>query len=195
VPTDRPHNSDPATTADLLDAVRRGEEWARNRLVSRYHPILTRWAHGRLPDRARQLSETADLVQVALVRALNHIDQFHARHEGAFLAYLRQIVLNAIRDEIRRSARRAGDVPVTEQIAAPGRSLLEQTIGTDVIEAYEAALLELTESAREAVILRIEFGFTYAEIAAAIESPSANAARMTVSRALAKLAEVLGEHR
>jgi RNA polymerase sigma-70 factor (ECF subfamily) len=192
---DSPRQGDPATTADLLDAVRRGEEWATNRLVARYHPVLTRWAHGRLPDRARQLSETADLVQVSLVRALNSIERFESRREGAFLAYLRQIVLNAIRDEIRRSARRAGDVPVTEQLPAPGRGVLEQAIGDEVFEAYESALLDLGERAREAVILRIEFGFTYEEIAAAIESPSANAARMTVTRALSKLAELLDEHR
>jgi RNA polymerase sigma-70 factor (ECF subfamily) len=39
--------------------------------------------------------------------------------------------------------------------------------------------------------MRIEFGFTFPEIAEALGRPSANAARMTVSRALVRLAEVM----
>jgi hypothetical protein len=39
----------------------------------------------------------------------------------------------------------------------------------------------------------VEFGYTAPEIAAAIGSPSANAARMVVSRALVRLAEFLHE--
>jgi RNA polymerase sigma-70 factor (ECF subfamily) len=40
-------------------------------------------------------------------------------------------------------------------------------------------------------MLRVEMGFTYPEIAQAIGAPSANAARMTVVRALARLAEAM----
>ena len=40
-------------------------------------------------------------------------------------------------------------------------------------------------------MLRIELGFTYVEIATFLGSPSANAARMVVTRALARLAEVM----
>jgi RNA polymerase sigma-70 factor (ECF subfamily) len=134
-------------------------------------------------------------VQVTLIRALNHIDRFESRREGAFLAYLRQILLNAIRDEIRRTAKRQADEPLDDELAAPGPGLLDEAIGRDVVETYEAALLELTENAREAVILRVELGFTYDEVALAVGFPSANAARMAVTRALARLAEVMDEHR
>ena len=50
----------------------------------------------------------------------------------------------------------------------------------------------LGERDREAVILRVEFGYSHEEIAEAIGSPSANAARMTVARALVRLAEEMG---
>ena len=55
--------------------------------------------------------------------------------------------------------------------------------------AYENALNELSSIDQEAVILRIEFGLSYAEIAEAMEKPSADASRMQVKRALVKLAE------
>jgi len=52
-------------TASLLQRVAEGDEMARERLCHHFMPILTRWAHGRLPDYARDLSETQDLVQTA----------------------------------------------------------------------------------------------------------------------------------
>src|SRR5262245_56023339 len=93
------------TTVSLLALVRQGDAQARERLFRRYLPVLTRWARGRLPLQARDLSETDDLVQVTLVRAMGRLDTFESRHEGAFLAYLRHALLNAVRDEIRRSRR------------------------------------------------------------------------------------------
>ena len=74
-------------------ACRAGDQRARERLVSRFLPILRNWATGRLPGGARDLAETDDLVQITLVRALDHIDRFEHRGEGAFLAYLRRILL------------------------------------------------------------------------------------------------------
>ncbi len=63
------------------------------------------------------------------------------------------------------------------------------------IEAYEAALTCLTEDQRQAVVLRIEMGMSFQEVAEATESPSADAARMLVARGLARLSERMVEHR
>jgi len=178
-------------TADLLAEVRAGSSGATTRLVQRYLPILRRWAHGRLPPHARDLADTDDLVQITLIRALDHVEGFEPRRERAFLAYLRQILLNSLRDEIRRVNRRPARKDLTDDLADP--SLVVKQVGVETMVTYERALATLPERSQEAVILRIEFGFSYQEIADAIESPSANAARMTVTRALAQLAEVLDE--
>jgi RNA polymerase sigma-70 factor (ECF subfamily) len=79
------------------------------------------------------------------------------------------------------------------ELPAKAPSHLEQAIGREAVEAYEEALLALPEEQQQAVILRIEFGYSYPEIAEALDRPSANAARMMVSRALVRLAEVMGE--
>ncbi|MCA9753278.1 MAG: RNA polymerase sigma factor [Gemmatimonadetes bacterium] len=178
-------------TAELLQAVRNGHPAAKNRLVARYLPILRRWAHGRLPAHARDLSDTDDLVQITLIRALDKIGDFEPRREGAFLAYLRQILLNSLRDEIRRVNRRPVRKDLDDAVADP--SLVVDAVGVETMVAYERALATLPERQREAVVLRIEFGFSYQEVADAIESPSANAARMMVTRALAELAEVMDD--
>ena len=182
------------STAALLAQVRAGDAQSRERLCRRYLPMLRAWAHGRLPARARGLADTDDLAQIVLMRALATVDRFEPRREGAFLAYLRRILLNAVRDELRRSVRRPADGIDPATLPAAEASPLERAIGADVVESYEAALARLPEENREAVILRLEFGFEYSEIAAALEKSSPDAARMLVTRSLLRLAEDMREH-
>jgi len=187
--------SDIESTARLLERARGGDPTARDDLVARYLPMLRRWSHGRLPRAAREIADTDDIVQVALIKALNKIEGFVPRREGAFLAYLRTTVLNSIRDELRRVARRPRRESLDRDMTAPEPSLVERAIGREMLDAYEAALSDLPEEHQEAVIMRVEFGYTYREIAEALGKPTANAARMTVSRALLRLAEGMDEHR
>jgi RNA polymerase sigma-70 factor (ECF subfamily) len=177
------------STAALLARVRGGDGAAREALFQRYLPLLRRWAHGRLPARARGLSDTDDLVQMTLIRALNHVEDFESRHEGAFLAYLRQILLNQVRDEIRKTNRRPSGEEIGDDLQDPGPSPLDQTIGRQAVERYEAALATLPKDQQQAVIMRLELGMTYEEIALAVGRPTANAARKMVERAIARLAE------
>jgi RNA polymerase sigma-70 factor (ECF subfamily) len=181
------------TTADLLTRLRHGDAAARERLLNRYLPVLRRWAHGRLPQYARGLVDTDDLVQVTLLRVVNHLNEFEPRHEGAFLAYLRRALINSVRDEIRRTMRQGGRETISESLPDELPSAVEQAIGKEAMEAYEAALALLPEVQQQAVILRVEFGYSYPEIAAALDRPSANAVRMMVARALVQLAEVMHE--
>lgn len=181
------------STAEMLQRVANDDTAARDQLFRQFLPIVTRWAHGRLPHYARDLSDTHDIVQIALMRALDQIDQFDALREGAFLAYLRKIMLNNIRMEIRRVTRRnRHGLPETEhELEDPEASVVSQLIGQDVLDRYEAGLMQLSAKAREAVILRVEFGYTFEEVAIATDTPNANSARMLVTRSLVQLAEAM----
>ena len=181
------------STASLLTKVRAGDDEARSRLVVRYLAILKRWAHGRLPPRARPLADTEDLVQMTLLRALDGVKTFEPRREGAFLAYLRTILMNELRLALRRVDRGPQRESLPEDLPDAGPSPLAEAIGVEAAEAYEAALAALTEEQRQAVILRVEMGFTYQEIAEAMESPSADAARMLVARGMVRLSEMMRE--
>jgi RNA polymerase sigma factor (sigma-70 family) len=188
-----PPPSELESTAALLDLVRQGDRAARERLASRYLQVMKRFAHGRLPSRARDLVDTDDLVQISVVRALNHVDGFESRREGAFLAYLRRTLLNQIQDQIRRAGRQPGGTEVVEDLAWQGRSPVEDAIGRETLERYEAGLSRLPEEQREAVVLRLEMGFTYRQIADALGSDSPNAVRMMVTRALVRIGEQMGD--
>ena len=175
----------------LLEQIRSGDSQALNRLVQRYLPALTRWATGRLPRWARDLSDTDDLVQDALMRTVRQLDRFEPRRDGALHAYLRSAVMNRIRDEIRRRRRTpiASPLDSTQEAPSDDRSPLEEIIGKELLEKYDRALEQLDPEARDLVIARIELGCSYAEIAETFGRPSADAVRMSVSRALVRLAE------
>jgi RNA polymerase sigma factor (sigma-70 family) len=177
---------------DLLQRVRGGDVDALDRLLQRYTPALRRWARGRLPQWARDVSDTQDLVQDTLIRAMKHLDTFRPDGPGALQAYLRQALMNRIRDELRRAHRRPFATELNDTIAERGASPLEQAIGHEALDAYEAALAELRAEDREAIIARLELGQSYEEVAAILGKPTPNAARVAVNRAVVRLAEKMG---
>jgi RNA polymerase sigma factor (sigma-70 family) len=179
------------STTLLLRRIWQGDSRAREQLVVHYLPILKRLAHGRLPASARGLVGTDDLVSITLEKAIRRIDTFEPRREGAFLAYLRQILLNEIRSQIRHAKARPVAGELDTDLSANGKSPLEELVGLELIERYESALERLTPEQREAVIMRIEMGLSHQEVADALGAPSPDAARMIVARALARLAEEL----
>lgn len=156
-------------------------------LLQRCLPSLTRWAHGRLPAAARGSLDTGDLVQEAALHALRRLDVFEPRHVGAMQAYLRQSVINRIRDEVRRVTRHPAPVELPPDHAADATSPLEAAIEAESYERYRQALSAMNPRAREIVVARVELGWSLAEIAQRFGMRTADAARMAVGRALKRL--------
>jgi RNA polymerase sigma-70 factor (ECF subfamily) len=181
-------NSPSESSLDLLERARAGDAAALNALMARHLPRLRRWASGRLPRWARDVADTQDLVQETLLQTFKRIDRFEARGDGALQAYLRQGVLNRIRDEFRRAGRRPMTAELDSQAPDSAASPLEEAIGAQAVDRYEAALQRLRSDDRDAIIARIEMGMTHEEVATLLGKPSANAARMAVERALVRLA-------
>ena len=177
------------SSLDLLQRARTGDQAALDALVARYLPRLERWARGRLPAWARDVADTQDIVQETLIQTFRRIEAFEPRGDGALQAYLRQGILNRIRDELRRAQRRPEAAVLDSQVQDVGASPLEIAVGTEAVRRYEQALARLRAEDREAIIARVELDCTNEEIAAMLGKPTANAARMTVERALVKLAE------
>jgi RNA polymerase sigma-70 factor, ECF subfamily len=186
-PTMTPPSAD--STVELVERAKAGDRDALDRLFARFLPGLRRWASGRLPRWTRGMMDTDDLVQETVSRAVKLIDRFESRHEGALQAYLRQAVMNRICDEVRRTKRMPMATSLTDDHADRTASPLDTAIGHEAVERYEAALARLRPEDREAVVVRIEMDGTYQDVAQALGKPSADAARMAVTRALLRLAE------
>jgi RNA polymerase sigma-70 factor (ECF subfamily) len=191
----KPDDSPPVpseSTSVLLARARAGDDRALEPLFARYLPRLRRWASGRLPRWARDATDTQDLVQDTLLSVFKQIDVFEPRREGAFQAYLRQAVMNRIRNAIRSRTRRPDGTSIDEALPSSEQSALERAIGIERLERYEAALAGLRPTDREAIVARVEMGCTYEEMAVMLDLPSADAARKAAQRALVRLAAAFG---
>jgi RNA polymerase sigma-70 factor (ECF subfamily) len=184
---------DATASVDLLERAKAGDRAALEHLMARYLPRLRRWASGRLPRWARDMADTEDVVQQSILQTLRRIDRFEVRHELGLQAYLRQAVMNGIRDELRHRARTPERRPLDPRYPAPAASPLDVAIGVEAVERYERALERLRPDDRAAVVARIEMGYTNEQIAVALNKPSVNAARMAVERALVRLARQMAQ--
>ena len=187
-PGDAPPST-PESTFTLLDRARKGDDHALEELFHRHLGPLQRWARGRLPNWARDLSDTDDLVQDTLLRTFKHLDCFDPRGVGALQAYLRQAIVNRVRDELRRKGRRPDLASLDGLELTADASPYEEVIGRETLEHYEAALQRLRPEEREAIVARVEMGYSYEELAQVLGKPTADAARKAAQRALVRLAE------
>lgn len=188
-PSDTSRSADSESTFHLIERARAGDQQALERLFARHLKPLQRWARGRLPKWARDLADTDDLVQDTLFQTFKRIEDFEPRHVGALQAYLRQAVLNRIRNELRRKGRHPHATDLDGLEVEGVESPLEQAIGQEAVERYESALQRLKAEEREAIIARVEMGYSFEELAEALGKPTPDAARKTAHRALVRLAE------
>ena len=187
MPADPPRELD--STFQLIERARAGDQEALERLFARHVKPLQRWARGRLPKWARDLADTDDLVQDTLLQTFKRIGAFEPRRVGALQAYLRQAVLNRLRDELRRKGRQPHATDLDGLEADGSQSPLEEAIGREAVERYERALQRLRPEEREAIIARVEMDYSYEELAGALGKPTPDAARKAAQRALVRLAE------
>jgi RNA polymerase sigma factor (sigma-70 family) len=179
------------STLALVARAREGDRQAFESIAERYQTALTRFAHGRMPATARGLVDTDDIVQVAVVRTLGHLDTIDVALQGSLLAYLRRAVLNEIRDQIRRAQRRPSPGALSDALPSLDRDPLEEMVSNEALERYDMALARLPSDQQEAFMMRIEMDCGYREIAEALGRPSAESARMLVRRAVQTLARLL----
>ena len=178
-------------TIELVVRAREGDRIAVEALLQRSIPSLKRFAHGRLPAAARGSLDTGDLVQETVLHVLRRLDTFEPRHVGAMQAYLRQSVMNRIRDEVRRIGRHPAPAELPQDLAADMPSPLEEAVRSEAYERYRSVLLTLSPRDRQMVVARIEAQWNLAEIAQRFNMRTVDGARMAVTRALRRLTDRL----
>jgi RNA polymerase sigma-70 factor (ECF subfamily) len=176
----------------LLRRAQNGDRAALDDLLERVLPPLRWWARGRLPRWARAGLDTSDIVQDSVLRLVRRIDAFEDRRQGALKAYLRQAIANRIVDACREARREPAGVELPEDHPDSTPTPFDQAVGEEVASRYRAGLAALSEDERAAIVGRVELGYSYEQLALALEKPTADAARMAVSRALVRLAASMG---
>lgn len=178
-PTTAPHD----TTAVLCGSY--GQADARTLLLQDL-PRLRRWARGRLPRWVRRAADTSDLLQDVVLGTLARLDVFQSRSRLALAAYLRAAVRNRIADEHRRAGRWVC-CEVADTLPSSERTPFDQAVDAETRRRYLAALKQLGRRDRNLIVAHLELDYTHAQLACMI-GRSPNAARMALTRAMARLA-------
>lgn len=160
---------------ELVEKIRAGERDAYRPIVERYQSRLFAMVCGMV----RNSEDAKDIVQMSFVKAYQALDSF--RTDSNFYTWLYRIGRNLAIDHCRKHKRRR-TTGFDEAVAARDEdgSLLEQHHAEDPERALRrkqlqertfAALDELSEDAREIVLLREVEGLAYKEIADVLGIP------------------------
>ena len=167
----------PASEDQFLERLRRGEAAAYERLVAEQ----TGDVYALLFRLTNDAEEARDLTQETFLRAFQSINRF--RGDSTLKTWIYRIAINQARNRWRWWRRRRRDATVSldatdDQRETPLAATLpnahslnpeQETLARERELQLRDALLGLRQSYREAVILRDVEGFSYEEIAAALQ--------------------------
>jgi len=178
-----PNGSD----GELVGRVRGGDREAFGRLVERDVAQARRVARAMLSDP----DDADDAVQDGFLNALVRLEQYDDRRP--FGPWLLRIVANAALDRRRRRTVRAAE-PLSDTAAARTANPAEETDRRLMLARLEAALRQLPERRRAAVVLFDVEGYGHREIAKILGVPEGTV-RSDVFHARRHLREALAEWR
>lgn len=164
--------------AEFLERLKTGDAQAFDALVVRYSADVYAFLIRLTEDR----EEARDLTQETFLRAFKSVKNF--RGDADLKTWLFRIAINESRNRFRWWKRRKSNVtvsldaenpltetPLSETLSSGSAANPEtETLRREREKALRQALLELSENFREAVILRDIEGFTYEEIAVALDA-------------------------
>lgn len=174
-------------------------------LLARYRDYLRVLAEAQFDARVRRRFDASDVVQETLLKAHERLDQYRGQSEGELMAWLRVMLVNELRDLTRGQLRDKNNAQMDVELgAAVDRSavwlegVLSKTEESPSVQLARgeratrlaAAILELPDDQRQAVILRHITGFTLVEAAARLERTEASVAGL-LRRGLRNLREKL----
>jgi hypothetical protein len=102
------------STRELIDRARHGDQEAVDRLFARHLCLMQRWARGRLPSWARDVADTDDLVQDALLHTFK-------KHRGLRTSSRRRVPGLSAPGRGQSPARRAATERTTARCDGRGR--------------------------------------------------------------------------
>ena len=164
-------SSDDAEDVRLMQLIARGDTAAFEELIERHQALVI----GTVGRMLGSNSEVEDIAQQVFVRVWRSAGRYVPR--AKFTTWLLKITRNLVFNELRRSKRHAHvpmhsqqpdaeEIPIKdESVQAPDAALLEQ----ELQGAIEAAIAELPETQRMAVVLRRYEELSYEQIAEVLE--------------------------
>jgi len=164
-------------------------------MVFSYRPSLKAIAAGLLPDHLKSRVDDSDLVQETLLKAVAQADQIRATYPEQLEAWLKETLVNSVRDCIKfhsrqqRSVSKEQFLPL-ESVRSTDPSASEQVRRAETREIVLNAVTELPDDYRTVLLLRQQMDLTFPEIGERMQR-SPEAVRMLWARALVALGDKL----
>ena len=165
---------------------------AIDRLYQRYAPRLLSYIRLKIGRRLREKMESGDILQAALLKSYQHLDEFRGSNGRALMAWLAKIAEREIVDRAdyhgrqRRAAGLESPIDDRSEIAARVRSALSQVILNERASELEAAIESLSDAHREVILLRKFEELSFPDISRRL-GKSEDACRMLFARAMTAL--------
>lgn len=157
----------------LVERAKRGDVEAFEKLISQHEKTVYNIAF-RLTGNHEDAS---DVAQEAFIRAYSSLADF--RGDSSFATWLYRIVNNACLDELRRRKRQKvtyldqtvemEDGEVSRQIADPSDGPEQALERVELRRAVQESILQLDEEYRVVLVMRELLGYSYNEIAEALD--------------------------
>lgn len=189
-------------TQELVARAKEGDSFAWEQLCGVYGERIRRVIRLRMGGELRSQLDSMDLVQEAMIAAVQGLDRFQCRKEGDFLRWMASVAENKIRDQVdrmhagKRDVRRQvpleADKPqadaagIQDQIlaATTPSMLLSQS---EDLDRLERAMDRLKPEYRQVLLLAKIEGFSHSEVGARLDRTPAAVAKL-LARALVALA-------
>lgn len=166
----------------LVKRAQRGDRSAVDALLRENYDVVRAVCHRIIINK----SDAEDATQIALMSIVRALPSFDGR--ARFSTWIYRIATNAALDELRRIRRR--DVP-NDDTTFENVSVGDTTNAIDAQMDVSAALAEIPEEFRVALVLRHIADLDYEEIAIILDVP-VGTVRSRLSRGRAQLAALLG---
>lgn len=158
-PSSSPSVIQTASDADLVDAVRAGDERATTTLVTRHAPTVYAVALRICGDR----EDADDAAQLAMVKAWRSLEQFDGM--SAFSTWLYRITTNTAIDVVRRRRRTRVVDEAVPDVASTASDPARRVVDRDRLRVLAGAVRDLPDDQRLCLVLREVAGASYPEIA------------------------------
>jgi RNA polymerase sigma-70 factor (ECF subfamily) len=200
-------DNETSNSIELVRRARNGDDDALDRLFRRYYDRVRRIVRMRLGARLKGRLEEEDILQDTFIAAVEHFDRFELRDDASLiqwlsrLAYTRMLAAADFHGAQKRGAGRVisgwggfeDSSVISKELADRIEGPSERAARDELKSIVEDCISELAPDYRELILLREYVGMSWEQIAAETQRSSADAARMTHSRAMLDLARRVRE--
>lgn len=169
-------------TRRLLERSQGGDREAFDTLFAMHRPFIRQVIEYRMAPALRQRVDASDLVQEAYMEAARRLPAFLADRRMPFRLWLRQIAFDRVlmvrRKHIEAGKRAVGRemaIPdetsflLSRQVMAMGPSPSQAVMQDELAASVRSALVRLSDTDREVLIMRLLEGLSNSEIAEALQ--------------------------